>query len=154
MPSANADGTPAPEPAEVKPFPAATVPAVLKVVEAAMKSHLATPTTKSFVLTTLAKLTSRFGDEHKPPIEELISSFQTSMNLELQQRSVEYSALLRLDSIRSGVLERMPAFEKKEKAPPTDDGMGMGSMGGGGGGGDLVGGIATPSAPVAVATRR
>ena len=114
-PSANADGTPAPEPAEVKPFPAATVPAVLKVVEAAMKSHLATPTTKSFVLTTLAKLTSRFGDEHKPPIEELISSFQTSMNLELQQRSTEYLALLggQWDSIRPEMLTKMPIVDEE-----------------------------------------
>ena len=59
------------------------------MIETASRSHLATPTTKSYVLTTLAKLTSRFGDEHKPRIEEMIGGFKTSMSLELQQRSCE-----------------------------------------------------------------
>lgn len=40
------------------------------------------------------------------------------MSLEMQQRSVEYSSLLKMDGVRKGVLERMPAFEKKKRGPP------------------------------------
>ena len=127
--------------------------AVVKLLEGVLRSPVATTVTKEYTLNALMKLTTRFSGPAVQLLQQQLASYNTSMSLELQQRSVEYSALLRLDSIRSGVLERMPAFEKKEKAPPTDDGMGMGSMGGGGGGGgDLVGGIATPSAPVAVAS--
>ena len=126
--------------------------AVVKLLEGVLRSPVATTVTKEYTLNALMKLTTRFSGPAVQLLQQQLASYNTSMSLELQQRSVEYSALLRLDAIRSGVLERMPAFEKKEKAPPTDDGMGMGSMGGGGGGGDLVGGIATPSAPVAVAS--
>ena len=81
--------------------------------------------TKEYTLNALMKLTTRFSGPAVQLLQQQLASYNTSMSLELQQRSVEYSALLRLDAIRSGVLERMPAFEKKEKAPPTDDGMGM-----------------------------
>ena len=89
------------------------------MIETASRSHLATPTTKSYVLTTLAKLTSRFGDEHKPRIEEMIGGFKTSMSLELQQRSCEVvvvrgaprasSLLLTLARVGSGIGESMEA---------------------------------------------
>ena len=109
--------------------------AVVKLLEGVLRSPVATTVTKEYTLNALMKLTTRFSGPAVQLLQQQLASYNTSMSLELQQRSVEYSALLRLDAIRSGVLERMPAFEKKEKAPPTDDGMGMGSMGGGGGGG-------------------
>merc|ERR1719478_274954 len=51
-------------------------------------------------------------------IQQMLAATSASMSLEMQQRSVEYSSLLKMDGVRKGVLERMPAFEKKKRGPP------------------------------------
>lgn len=46
-------------------------------------------------------------------IRKIISIYSTSTNIELQQRSVEYSALFKgPDTVRTGLLERMPILER------------------------------------------
>ena len=85
-----------------------------------LRSPVADMVTKEYTINALMKLTSRFaaGTPAHALIHKQLAQYSTSMNLELQQRSVEYASLLKLDSIAGGVLERMPAFTKKERGPP------------------------------------
>ena len=56
-------------------------------------------------------------------LQKLLRLYNTSTNTELQQRSVEYDSLFRSgDSIRTGLLERMPVPEKTSTngAPVTN----------------------------------
>jgi AP-1 complex subunit gamma-1 len=71
---------------------------------------------KQYILTALAKLIRRFTDS-QGLIPSLISSFNTSIVVELQQRSIEYAALAANDhaSFRPRILDRMPKFESKTK---------------------------------------
>ena len=46
-------------------------------------------------------------------IRKILCIYGTSTNIELQQRSVEYTALFKgQDSVRGGLLERMPVLER------------------------------------------
>ena len=106
-------------------YEAIPVAEILGLLEAVLKSHLATVQTKSYVLTSLAKLATRFT-EGKEETADLVASFATSMNLELQQRSCEYAALLedKWGSVRPEALARMPAMDmaaaKASTGGPTD----------------------------------
>lgn len=60
-------------------------------------------------------------------IRKLISLYGSSTNVELQQRSVEYGTLFReQDSIRAGLLERMPvperSVERQNNSQPLTNG--------------------------------
>lgn len=46
-------------------------------------------------------------------IDSLLETYTTSLELEIQQRAVEFESLLHLGEIRVGVLERMPPPELK-----------------------------------------
>ncbi|THH05271.1 hypothetical protein EW145_g4924 [Phellinidium pouzarii] len=70
---------------------------------------------RQFVLTALTKMTGRpttsAPQQHR--IMELLNSYSTSPELEIQQRAVEFENLLQLGEIKFGVLERMPPPELK-----------------------------------------
>jgi len=97
--------------------------AVVSLLSGVLRSPVAELNTKEYVLNALMKLTTRFGSDGAAmaAIQQMLAATSASMSLEMQQRSVEYSSLLKMDGIRKGVLERMPAFEKKKRGPP--DGM-------------------------------
>lgn len=98
---------------------------VVELLAGVMRSPVADMVTKEYTLNAMMKLTTRFGSTAALPlIHKQLAVYSGSMSLELQQRSVEYTSLLRLDNIRAGVLERMPAFTKKERMPAqlTGDG--------------------------------
>ena len=71
--------------------------------------------TRQFVLTALTKISSRptttYGQQER--IQNMLMSYTTSPELEIQQRAVEFASLFNLGETRSGVLERMPAPELK-----------------------------------------
>lgn len=70
---------------------------------------------RQFVLTSLAKLHTRLSDaSQQSRIEQIIASFETSVEVEIQQRSVEFATLLKRSDIRQGVLESMPPPEIKQ----------------------------------------
>ncbi len=78
-----------------------------------MNAHLVALETKSYILNALLKLTERLsgsfgGGSEKDRISRLVRKYETSMSIELQQRSVEYSRLLgpSWDSMRSEMLLR------------------------------------------------
>ena len=95
---------------------------VLDLLERILVSPYTNTTIRQFVLTALAKLSTRFSHpESFARITKTMHGFDASVELELQQRAIEFGKLLTLDSIRGGVLERMPPPELK----PTVMGTGQ-----------------------------
>jgi AP-1 complex subunit gamma-1 len=69
-----------------------------------------------YIITASMKLTSRFNDPAQiERVRRLLLSNQTNLDVEIQQRAVEYSNLFAVDSIRKGVLEKMPPPEIREE---------------------------------------
>jgi AP-1 complex subunit gamma-1 len=98
----------------------------LGLVEQTLKNPLTIPVTRQYALTALMKLTSRFSPQHVSRIRDTIEYYKSSIFVELQQRSCEYSQLLKWEQIRPQVLERMPAYEKV--GPTENDSPHMGSI--------------------------
>merc|ERR1719487_936627 len=87
---------------------------VLDLLERILVSPYTNTTIRQFVLTALAKLSTRFSHpESFARITKIMHGFDASVELELQQRAIEFGKLLTLDSVRGGVLERMPPPELK-----------------------------------------
>jgi len=70
--------------------------------------------TRQFVLTAITKISSRptTSPAQQERIANVLLNFTTSLELEIQQRAVEFASLFNLD-VRAGVLERMPPPELK-----------------------------------------
>ena len=66
---------------------------IIEVFERLMQSSLTTTITREYGLTAIAKLATRF-EQNAERIHALIRNYMAHMNLELQQRSVEYSNVL------------------------------------------------------------
>uniref|UniRef100_A0A3B4B743 GAE domain-containing protein n=1 Tax=Periophthalmus magnuspinnatus TaxID=409849 RepID=A0A3B4B743_9GOBI len=73
---------------------------------------MSSPTTRGFALTATMKLSTRIT-ENVDRIRSIVSIYGSCIDLELQQRAVEYNALFKkYDHMRAAVLERMPIMEK------------------------------------------
>ncbi|PWN91589.1 golgi adaptor HA1/AP1 adaptin gamma subunit [Acaromyces ingoldii] len=71
-------------------------------------------------LTSLAKLTTRIHDgSQQSRIESILSGYDTSVDVEIQQRAVEFRALLARKDLRDGVLEPMPPPEIRQTVVGT-----------------------------------
>ncbi|KAM9718716.1 AP-1 complex subunit gamma-like 2 isoform 1-T2 [Menidia menidia] len=85
---------------------------VLDALETVLQSHMSSPTTRGFALTATMKLSTRITD-NVDRIRSIVSIYGSCMDVELQQRAVEYNALFKkYDHMRAAVLERMPVIEK------------------------------------------
>ncbi|CAH8659287.1 unnamed protein product [Schistosoma rodhaini] len=99
-----------PEPSEDIPQPVTELE-LITVLQRALVSVTSTVQTKQMVINTLVKLTTRFTPTHLEKLKELIRFYSTNVNLELQQRSVEYSKICSQPiSIRGGLLDCMPVL--------------------------------------------
>ncbi|KAG0227188.1 clathrin associated protein complex large subunit [Actinomortierella wolfii] len=88
---------------------------VLDLLEKIVQGPFANQVLREYVLTALMKLTSRFHSAASTErVKKLIESYSTSIEVEIQQRAIEYSNLFEYDSIRPAILERMPVMEIKE----------------------------------------
>lgn len=59
------------------------------------------------------KLSTRLSVDTTNTIREILLRFGSSLDVELQQRALEYSVIFtKYDSMRTGLLEAMPAYEK------------------------------------------
>lgn len=106
---------------------AVTASAICDLLDKVKKSHMADPATKYLILTAFAKMSQRLDGAELSRVLTHLGQYKESMNMELQQRSVEYTALLsgQWDSLGPMALERMPAMdEEKLKAKRARDGMG------------------------------
>ncbi|KAL9619004.1 MAG: hypothetical protein Q9160_006325 [Pyrenula sp. 1 TL-2023] len=69
-----------------------------------------------YIITAFMKLTTRMNDPSQiDRIRRTLSQRTSDLSIEIQQRAVEYGNLLGYDSIRRGVLERMPPPEIREE---------------------------------------
>lgn len=87
---------------------------VVQLLESILLGPYANQVTREYVMTALMKLSSRLSDgSAQSKIKELLSEHTVSMEIEIQQRAVEYTNLFSYDSIRPAVLERMPVPEAR-----------------------------------------
>lgn len=131
---------------------------VVGLLESILLGPYANQVTREYAMTALMKLSSRLSEGNaQNKIKELLLHYTVSMEVEIQQRAVEYTNLFSYDSIRPAVLERMPIPEARtiiqntnsnspdarrastggSRAGPSDqdlllDLMGVGTSGGGG----------------------
>ena len=95
-------------------YPAVGEDTVLNLLDKCSRMHNVDISTKGIVLNSLVKLTVRFSATSKQRILSMITPFQSSMSVELQQRSTEYAVLLNSfsDSLRKELLDRMPVLDE------------------------------------------
>ncbi|XP_076018315.1 AP-1 complex subunit gamma-like 2 [Genypterus blacodes] len=85
---------------------------VLDALETVLQSHMSSPATRGFALTATMKLSTRIA-ENVDRIRSIVSIYGSCIDVELQQRAVEYNALFKkYDHMRAAVLERMPVIDK------------------------------------------
>ncbi|KAK9241461.1 adaptin N terminal region-domain-containing protein [Lipomyces kononenkoae] len=83
---------------------------IVQIFEGVLYSTYATQTVQGYVLDALVKLSTRLSDPSQiERVRRLITTKTTSLDVEIQQRAVEYATLFGFDEIRRGVLEKMPA---------------------------------------------
>ena len=100
---------------------------VVDLLLSTLESAYATKAVNEYVTTGLMKLTTRISDSAQiERIRRVMMSRTDSLDVEIQQRSVEYGNLFGYDSIRRGVLEKMPPPEiKPEEKLLTDKSAGL-----------------------------
>ncbi|KAI1631350.1 Adaptor protein complex AP-1 gamma subunit [Biscogniauxia mediterranea] len=82
-----------------------------------LNSNYATQVSTEYIVTALVKLSTRLSDANQiDRIQRLLQIHQTSLDVEVQQRAVEYGNLFSYDEIRRGVLEKMPPPQIKEES--------------------------------------
>lgn len=75
-----------------------------------------TLTTKEYSVTALMKLSVRYPNS-APRVKKFLDIFGSNVSVELQQRSIEFSALFsRFSNLRPSLLERMPYMESKQES--------------------------------------
>ncbi|KAJ2725961.1 clathrin associated protein complex large subunit [Coemansia sp. Benny D115] len=88
---------------------------IVRLLARVARSSVVSRTSRHMALTSLAKLSGRFSDQPAvaKAIREALAAHKTSMDAESQARAAEFDTLLssELDSVRSAVVERMPAPE-------------------------------------------
>lgn len=89
---------------------------IVSLLESIDQSTYASASVSEYILTALIKLSVRFDDTSEiKRIRSILARHASSLNVELQQRAVEYENLFDHESVRKGVLERMPMPEIKEE---------------------------------------
>ena len=82
-----------------------------------LNSSYATQVSTEYIVTALIKLTTRLSEPAQiERIRRLLQAHSTSLDVEVQQRVVEYGNLFAFDQIRRGVLEKMPPPQIKESS--------------------------------------
>ncbi|KAJ1992855.1 clathrin associated protein complex large subunit [Coemansia spiralis] len=88
---------------------------IVRLLTAILNSSIVSTANKHVTLTALVKLSGRFANQPSilSSIRQTLSNHKHSMDCETQQRATEFDKLLsnELDSVRTGVVERMPAPE-------------------------------------------
>lgn len=90
---------------------------ILDLFSTILNSNYATQIATEYIVTALVKLSTRLSDASQiERVRHLLESYQTSLDVEVQQRAVEYGHLFSYDQIRLGVLEKMPPPQIKEES--------------------------------------
>lgn len=87
--------------------------AVVDCLEKLLATRLSNDITRQYSINALAKISTRLSGDIPGRIREILKNYGTSLDCELQQRSLEYSRIFdNFDQMRAGLLETMPPFEK------------------------------------------
>lgn len=90
---------------------------IIDLFSSILNSNYATQVATEYIITALIKLTTRLSDAAQiERVRRLLQLHQISLDVEVQQRAVEYSNLFAHDQIRRGVLEKMPPPQIKEES--------------------------------------
>ncbi|KAL1842042.1 hypothetical protein VTJ49DRAFT_6112 [Mycothermus thermophilus] len=90
---------------------------VIDLFSSILNSSYATQVTTEYIITALVKLTTRLSDPAQVErVRRILQAHQTNLDVEIQQRAVEFSNLFSYDQIRLGVLEKMPPPQIKESS--------------------------------------
>lgn len=89
---------------------------VVDLFETILNSSYSGQIVTEYIVTAAIKLTTRFSDPAQVErLRRLLQRYQTNLDVEIQQRAVEYVNLFGFDQVRRGVLEKMPAPEIREE---------------------------------------
>ncbi|KAL0098140.1 adaptin N terminal region-domain-containing protein [Phycomyces blakesleeanus] len=87
---------------------------VVGLLESILMGPYVNQLTREYVMTALIKLSSRLNEASvQAKIKDILQRHTTSMEVEIQQRAVEYMNMFSFDDIRPAVLERMPVPETR-----------------------------------------
>ena len=90
---------------------------VIDLFSSILNSSYAGQVTTEYIVTALIKLTTRLSEPAQiERVRRLLQNHQASLDVEVQQRAVEYGNLFSHDQIRRGVLEKMPPPQIKESS--------------------------------------
>lgn len=88
---------------------------IVSLLDTILESSYATEIVREYTVNALMKLTTRLSSSAEiDRIRRILDSKSQSLNMEVQQRVVEYNKLFGYDSVRKGVLEKMPPPEIRE----------------------------------------
>ncbi|KAM0720549.1 hypothetical protein Q7P37_004685 [Cladosporium fusiforme] len=89
---------------------------IVDTFQAVLHSSYAGQSVTEYIVTSAMKLTTRLQDAAQVDrLRRILISYQTNLDIEVQQRAVEYGNLFAYDQIKKGVLERMPPPEIREE---------------------------------------
>jgi AP-1 complex subunit gamma-1 len=89
---------------------------VVDLFETILNSSYSGQIVTQYIVTSVMKLTTRLKDSTQiNRIHKLLNDNQTNLDIEIQQRAVEYGNLFSYQQIMRGVLEKMPAPEIREE---------------------------------------
>lgn len=91
---------------------------LVDLLELVLNSPYANTLIRQFVLTAASKLSARFSElstasatAQQDRIAVMLATFSSNLELEIQQRAVEFGSLFTKNEVKMGVLERMPPPE-------------------------------------------
>jgi len=91
---------------------------IVDLFELVLNSPYVNTLIRQFVLMAASKLSARFAEMSTPTlatqqdrISVMLAHFSSNLELEIQQRAVEFGSLFARNDIKAGVLERMPPPE-------------------------------------------
>lgn len=91
---------------------------LVDLLEMVLNSPYANTLVRQFVLTSISKLSARMSELSTPGvgvqqdrIAVILAGFSGNLELEIQQRAVEFGSLFTKNEIKAGVMERMPPPE-------------------------------------------
>lgn len=90
---------------------------IVDLLETILNSSYAGQIVTQYIITAAMKLTTRLTDPAQVErLRRLIQGYSANLDIEIQERAVEYNKLFAFDQIRRGVLEKMPPPEIREES--------------------------------------
>jgi len=111
---------------------------LVHTIEKLLETRLSNDNTRQYAINALVKLSTRLNPSTTAVIRDILLRYGSSLDVELQQRALEYSVIFtKYDNMRGGLLEAMPAYEKdldgevSEMPTSQDQGPDLLDIGGG-----------------------